>query len=621
MKKEIAELRKLMSEEGMDVYYVPSGDPHGSEYVNDHYKSCEFLSGLLAENEELIVTADKAYIWTDSRFFLQAERELAGSGIELMKMAEEGVPTVIEFLKDMIAEFGRVNESGTFTVGFDGSTMQASKGIELEKELPDLLSSAECSENGGDIRGRVRLLYSEDLADRIWHDRPEIRPSDIWEFPISSAGMSAADKIDMIRGKMEDKAADHLLVSDLTETAWLLNLRASDILYTPVFFSYILLGKDDTRLYVMDGALDKLRESCGTPNGLPESLDFVTVRPYDEIYSDIASISAGERIWMDPASISFSLWKSVPDRNMIISEASPVALAKSVKNETEIRCTRNAHIKDGAAVTRFIKWIKDAAADETQTEISAADHLEARRREMEGCFDLSFETISGYGPNGAIVHYAPSAETDLEIRPEGFLLVDSGGQYIDGTTDITRTIAVGPLTQQMKDHYTYVLKGHIAVARYVITPETLHKQLDDASREALRAAGLDFGHGVSHGVGHVLAVHEGPAGIRRKEEPCGLVPGMIITDEPGVYIAGEYGIRIENELLMTDGAAKGYPEGSVVSETITCVPYEREAINKELLTQDEIAWIDNYHAWVREQLLPYMDEEMSSFVEDQTRPL
>ena len=621
MKKEIAELRKLMAEEGIDVYYVPSGDPHGSEYVNDHYKSCEFLSGLLAENEELIVTADKACIWTDSRFFLQADRELAGSGIELMKIAEEGVPTVNEFLKDMIAEFGKANETDAFTIGFDGSTMQASKGLGLEEELGMLLCSAEDADRSGAESKRIRFVYSDDLADRIWHDRPVIKPSEIWEFPLSSAGRTAADKITAIRSKMEEKEADHLLISDLTETAWMLNLRGADILYTPVFFSYILLGKDETRLYVMDGALEKLRESCGTANGLPEDLGSVSVRPYDEIFSDIASIPAGESIWMDPSSVNYSLWKSAPDKDKIISDASPVALAKSVKNETEISCTRNAHVKDGVAVTRFIKWIKEAAADEPQTEISAADYLEARRREMDGCFDLSFETISGYGPNGAIVHYAPSAGTDLEIKPEGFLLVDSGGQYIDGTTDITRTIAVGPLTQQMKDHYTYVLKGHIALARYVIMPETMHKQLDDASREALRAAGLDFGHGVGHGVGHVLAVHEGPAGIRRKEEPCGLVPGMIISDEPGVYIAGEYGIRIENELLMTDGASMGYPEGSVVSETITYVPYEREAINKELLTEEEIAWIDDYHTCVRAKLMPYMDEEMRSFVEEQTRPL
>ena len=616
MKKEIIELQKLMYEEGIDVYYVPSGDPHGSEYVNDHFRSCEFLSGLLAENEELIVTENSAYIWTDSRFFLQADRELAGSGIELMKMGEEGVPTVTEFLKDMVGRFRESNDSDDFVIGFDGSTMPACKGLELEKELAGILPDSMASEYG-----RVRIKCDEDLADRIWTDRPEIIPSDIWELPLSSAGMKADEKIELIRAAMDEKKADYLLISDLTQTAWLLNLRGADILYTPVFYSYILLGRDDVKLYVMDGALDRLSEKSGTSNGLPEGLGYVSVCPYDDIFRDIASIDTGKKIWIDPSAVSYSLWVSADDEDRIINEASPLALAKSVKNGTEISCTRNAHIRDGAAVTRFIKWIKETAGKETQTEISAADHLEACRREMEGCFDLSFETISGYGPNGAIVHYAPSPETDLEIKPEGFLLVDSGGQYIDGTTDITRTIAVGPLTQEMKDNYTYVLKGHIALARYKITPETTHKQLDDASREALRSAGLDFGHGVGHGVGHVLAVHEGPAGIRRKDEPCGLVPGMIISDEPGVYIAGEYGIRIENELLMTDGESKGYPAGTVVSETITCVPYEREAINKDLLTAEETEWINDYHKWVREVLLPYMDDEMKDFVIEQTRPL
>ncbi|MBE6041826.1 MAG: aminopeptidase P family protein [Clostridiales bacterium] len=607
MKKEIVELQKIMLREGIDVFFEPAGDPHGSEYVNDHYKACEFLSGLTAENEALVVTQEGAYIWTDGRFFLQADRQLAGSGIELMKMAVEGVPTVMEFmlsLADKAAEAaGSDGKAGDrrFVIGFDGNTAPAGLYAELSKTFEG--------------RDDVEFRWDADLASEVWKERPEIVPSKIWEFPLTSAGKSASEKISEVRKAMAEKGADCLILTDLMETAWLLNLRGADILYTPVFFSYILLTQDECRLYVMDGSLDELK-SCGTENGLPEGLGSVSVRNYEDIYADAAAIPADRKVWMDLSSANCSLYMQLQSRDKIINELTPVALAKTVKNETEIRSTLNAHIKDGVAVTKFIKWIKEAACSSAQTEISAADRLEGFRSEQDGWFDLSFETISGYGPNAAIIHYAPTPETDLEIRPEGFLLVDSGGQYIDGTTDITRTIAVGPLTQEMIDDYTLVLKGHIALSTYVIRPETTHKELDEATRTALRARGLDYGHGVSHGVGHVLAVHEGPAGVRKKDEPCGLVPGMIVSNEPGYYKAGEFGIRIENEILFKDGG-----NGTAVSEPITMVPYEREAINVSLLTDEEIRWVNDYHKKVRETLLPLVDEETAEFVIRETEPL
>ncbi len=629
MKKEITELQKLMREEGIDVYYVPEADPHGSEMVNDHFKSCEFLSGLLAENEELVVTEDSAYIWTDSRFFIQAERELAGSGIQLMKMKEEGVPTVTEFLKDMIRRFGDTHESGSFVVGFDGSTMPAHTGLVFEKVFAELLTEDDDSDYG-----RVKLRYDEDLADRVWKDRPAVVPSKIWELPMTSAGRTAGEKLAQIRKVMEERGAGHLVLTDLTQPAWLLNLRGDDVKHTPVFFSYMLISRDSATLYVMDGALDDLKEKHGTGNCLPEALSDIIVKSYSDIFDDVAALPADEKIWMDPSTANYLLWISAPNEENIIAEETPVAAAKAVKNDAEISAAFRTHVKDGIAVTKFIKWLKDRAAccDEEGyltdpetgrhlTEIAAAEHLDANRFEQDGCFDLSFGTIPGYGPNGAVVHYAPSPETDLEIKGEGFLLVDSGGQYTEGTTDITRTIAVGPLTQQMIDNYTLVLKGHIALAGYVVMPDTTFSELDYASREALRSAGLEFGHGVSHGVGHVLSVHEHPGGIERKEGPCGFKAGMMMSNEPGYYEAGEYGIRIENVILMEDGAAEGYPEGSLVSRNLTCVPYERAAINRSLLTEDEIAWVDSYHAWVRETLTPLLDDETAEFVRQQTMPL
>ena len=598
MKEEIIRLREQMRWDGMDAYYAPAGDPHGSEYVNDHYKACEFLSGLKAENETLIVTQDGAWIWTDGRFFLQADRELAGSGIELMKMGVEGVPSSMDFMLDLAEEYGKTH-GGRFVIGFDGNTVPASFEEELMK------------------KARERKLYNVDwkwdrgTVDAVWKDRPEIRPSKIWQLPLSSAGMTCAAKISMVRSEMKKKGADALLLTDLTETAWLFNLRGADIDYTPVFFSYALITKDKTILYVMDGAADDLLEK-----DFDENLSFVEFRNYDEIGDDLFELPREYRIWMDFRTTNVLLRTKILDPETIINEPTPVYYAKTVKNDTEIMSTINAHIKDGAAMTEFICWIKDIAAKEAQTEISAADHLEMLRRRQKDCFDLSFGAISGYGPNGAIIHYAPSEETNLEIKPEGFLLMDSGGQYIDGTTDITRTIAVGPLSRDMIDGYTRVLKGHIALSRYVITPETTYKQLDECSRTALREAGLDYQHGVSHGVGHVLAVHEGPAGVKKTDTPHEIKPGMIMSNEPGLYIAGEYGIRIENEILMKDGG-----NGTIISEPITFVPYERTAINTALLTDEELEWINAYHATVREKLLPLIDEEAKGFLLSETEPL
>ena len=602
MKQEIIELRSQMSAEGMDVYYVPAGDPHGSEYVNDHYKACEFLSGLLAENETLIVTDDGAWIWTDGRFFLQADRELAGSGIELMKMGVDGVPTPMEFMVDLAKKYFETHK-GEFAIGFDGRTVPAGLDAELRKAF---------SEAG--LEGVV-WKFDKDLAGRIWKDRPAIRPSDIWQLPLSSAGMTAADKVSLVREKMAERGADVLVLADLTSTAWLFNLRGADIDYTPVFFSFAVITQDQAILYVMDGTLDDLRKK-----GFDEDLSFVEFRNYDQIYDDVSGYGSDRKVWMDLKSANYDLLMAVrgvdSDTDNVINETDPVTLAKTVKNETEIHSTINAHIKDGVAVTKFIRWIKEAAKTSRQTEISAADHLEALRREQQDCFDLSFGSISGYGPNGAIVHYAPSPETDLEIKPEGFLLMDSGGQYLDGTTDITRTIAVGPLTQEMKEGYTRVLKGHIALSRYVITPETTYKQLDECTRASLREVGLDYMHGVSHGVGHVLAVHEGPAGVKKTDTPHELKPGMIMSNEPGLYIAGEYGIRIENEILMKDGGSD-----TLISEPITMVPYEREAIVTDLLTDEELEWINNYHSSVREVLMPFMDGADRDFLIKETEPI
>ena len=594
MKQEIVELRNLINDEGVDVYYIPSGDFHSSEYVNDYFKAREFMSNLTGEAGDMLVTEDGAWLWTDGRYFLQAEQQLAGTGIELMRMAEPGVPTIMEFIEELFSNKKNSQPKSSYIIGFDGRVVPASFGLALEEKF------------GGE-EWNVKFKTDEDLVDKIWKTRPELMPSEIWDFPIESAGLDSEEKICAVREKMKAQGTDYLLITDLMESAWLFNLRASDILYTPVFFSFTLLTQDSVKLYVMDGAFK---------NGLPERLSFVELRDYNDIYKDVSEMDASKSVWYDSNSCNYELYCRMPSAIKKHDAYTPVAMMKIIKNETEIASAKHAHIKDGAAVTQLIKWLKDNVSKQKLTEIAVVDKLEELCRGQEGCFDLSFETISGYGPNGAIIHYAPTPETNADVRPEGFLLLDSGRQYMDGTTDITRTIAVGPLTQEMIDDYTYVLKAHVDVHLLKLKPGMNGMDLDAAGRKARKEVGLDFKHGLAHGVGHVLGVHEGPNTIRRVPKPIDLKSGMIMSNEPGVYIDGEFGIRIENLMLFIEDE-----EANLVNEPLTCVPYERKAINTELMTDEEIAWVDRYHEWVRDTLVPLLDEETAEFVREETKPL
>ncbi len=589
MKKEIVGLRKLMAEEGIDAYFVPSGDFHGSEYVNDYFRMRAFLSGFTGSAGELLITGDGAWLWTDGRYFLQAASQLEGSGIELMKMGEEGVPSVTDFLQELACAADK-----EFVIGFDGRVVPSKFG----NELKDIFSKSD---------KKVSFRINMDLGGEVWKDRPAIRPSKVWELPVSSAGIDTADKISAVRTEMASAGADHLLITDLMESAWLFNLRADDILYTPVFFSFVLITQDDVNLYVMDGTL---------ADGLPERLSFVTVKAYEDIYKDVAALSAGSTLWLDSATCNCALYGSVPEGVRIHDALTPPALMKIIKNEAEIEGMKRAHVLDGVAVTKLIKWLKDTALTVPKTELSVSAKLKELRLSSDECFDLSFETIAGYGPNGAIIHYSPTPESDAEVKPEGFLLVDSGGQYRGGTTDITRTIAVGPLTEEMIVDYTYVLKAHLAMAMFKLAPEMNSVEIDNAARAEMKAAGLDFNHGLSHGVGHVLSVHEGPNGIKKGKPSYPVSAGMIMSNEPGVYIEGGFGIRIENMVVFEEDK-----EGIIVNKPLTCVPYERQAIKKELLTDEQLRYVNEYHKWVRETLTPLLDDETASWLAAETAEL
>ena len=567
MTKQLEELRVQMKKHNIDIYIVPTTDYHGSEYVNDYFKCREYLSGFTGSAGTLAVTQDTAALWTDGRYFLQAEAELSGSGIELMREGMKGVPTLEEYIEALCRQ-------KRLTIGFDGRVISAGQGSSFE--------------------AMADIVWDTDLAGKVWKDRPEIEPSHIYELDISVTGETCRSKLARVRSKMGD--SDFLLVTRLEQIAWLYNLRGDDVEHTPVFFAFALIGNDTDTLYVMD-----------------DSFERQNTRPYMQIFDDLKSLR-GCSISLEKSAASYALVRCLHSSVDITDEANPIELMKAVKNDTEIACTRNAHIRDGAAMVKFLYWIKNNAESRYITEISAADYLEECRRQ-QGAYDLSFDTIAGYEEHGAIIHYQAIEQTDVQIKPEGFLLVDSGGQYRDGTTDITRTIALGPVTCDRRYAYTAVLKSNIRLAAAKFGYETTGAELDVIARKPLIDRGFDFNHGTGHGVGHMLSVHEGPNTISRRGDKCCMAPGMITSDEPGVYFAGEYGIRLENEILCKED------KNGLCFETITICPFDREAIDVNMLEDDELEFLNRYHGRVYDILKDYLDENEAKWLMKQTEPL
>ena len=570
MRKQLEELRVQMKKHNIDIYIVPTTDYHGSEYVNDYFKCREYISGFTGSAGTLAVTQDTAALWTDGRYFLQAEAQLSGSGIELMKEGTEGVPTLEQYIEALSCE----KQDRKLRLGFDGRVVSAVQGSRFE--------------------AFAEVVWDIDLAGEIWKDRPEIKPSHIYELDISAAGETFRSKLARVRREMGD--CDFLLVTKLEQIAWLYNLRGDDVEHTPVFFAFALIGRDTDAFYVMD-----------------DSFKRENTRPYMQIFDDLKSLRNCS-LSLEKSGTSYALAGCLHSSVDITDETNPIELMKAVKNDTEIACTRNAHIRDGAAMVKFLYWIKNKAGRQYITEISAADYLEECRRQ-QGAYDLSFDTIAGYEEHGAIIHYQATKQSDVQIKPEGFLLVDSGGQYRDGTTDITRTIALGPVTCDRRYAYTAVLKSNIRLAAAKFRYETTGAELDVIARKPLKDRGFDFNHGTGHGVGHMLSVHEGPNTISRRGDKCCIVPGMITSDEPGVYFAGEYGIRLENEILCIE-------EGDgLCFETITLCPFDREAIEVNMLEDDELEFLNRYHSRVYDTLKEYLDEDEARWLLKQTEPL
>ncbi len=588
----LAALRELMKKNSVDAYIIPTDDFHSSEYVGAYFKTREFMSGFTGSAGTLVVMSDRALLWTDGRYFIQAEAELSGSGIELMKSGQEGVPNISEFLKENLADGS--------TVGFDGRTVSIDFAAKLEKKLADK---------------NIFYNYDLDLAGDVWTGRPELSSEPVWEIPVSYVGERRCDKLSRIREKMRAEGADIFVVSALDEIAWTLNLRGSDIPCNPVFLSYMLIFYDKCLLYVNEKILsEEIIKNL--------SDDGIYIRPYNDIYRDLKEMQDGQIILYDGKLTNYKLKMSIPNRQKTVDKPSPVELMKAVKNPTEYENERLAHIKDGVAVTKFIYWLKNEADKPTTTEISAAAKLEEFRQQEEGYLGPSFDTIAAYGPHGAIVHYEPTEETNISLKPEGFLLVDSGGQYMEGTTDITRTITLGPLTEEEKKAYTLVLMGHLNLAAAKFLYGTRGENLDYVAREPLWRYGMDFNHGTGHGVGYFLNVHEGPNRIHFKitdDRPRSAIfeEGMITSDEPGLYIEGKFGIRHENLLLCRNGEKNEYGQ-FMYFENLTWVPFDREAIDTSLMSNREIKLLNAYHEQVYKKISPFLNDEESVWLRDVT---
>ncbi|MDO4983387.1 MAG: aminopeptidase P family protein [Eubacteriales bacterium] len=583
------QLRAEMKKRGIDAYIVPSSDFHGSEYVGEYFKVREYLSGFTGSAGTLVVLENSAALWTDGRYFLQAARQLADSGIELMKMGESGVKNIESYLADTLKE-GAV-------IGFDGRTVSCSFANSLTKVV---------GEKG------MTLYGEEDLAGYVWTDRPALSAEKVWRMD-EALSEPRRLKLKKLREKLAQRKCDVLLLSGLEEIAWLLNLRGNDVESTPVFLSYMIITADKALLFadieIFDADIRAELEGDG-----------VKLLPYEEIENVLKAESTGKRVWADKESTNFRLMGCLAGAEYIEKKRNPVVFMKAVKSEEECNGMRWAHIKDGAACVKFIYWLKTNVGKEKITELSASEKLLAFRAEQDGFIEKSFESIVGYGPHGAIIHYAPNEATDCVVEPRGLLLVDSGGHYVDGTTDITRTIVVGELTEEEKHAFTLVLKGHLRLSAAKFKYGVGGGTLDYLAREPLWAEGLDYNHGTGHGVGFVLSVHEGPQRIHSKGDNIVVTmePGMITSNEPGLYIEGKFGIRHENLLLCVENEKTDF--GRFLSfENLTMVPYDLDGIDASMLTEEEKRLLNSYHRTVCETISPFLNDEERAWLEKVTR--
>lgn len=583
-------LREVMRREHLSAFIFPSTDAHQSEYVADHWQGRTWISGFNGSAGTAVVTMKSAALWTDSRYFLAAEEQLKGTEFQLMKLKIEGNPTISEWLAQEL-------QGENAEVGLDGMVNSYHETMGL---IADLRKS-----------GGITVRTNFDPLGLIWTDRPAIPANPVEIQPMEFAGESVASKISRIRTALRQRHADGMLISALDDIAWTLNLRGTDVHCVPVFVSYLLISSQQVSLYVDSAKINDEVKAYLTENG-------ISLYPYNKVAEGLERYSE-YNILLDGDETSYFLWKTVKCQE-IIAGNSPVPAMKAQKNDREIAGFRQAMLRDGVAMVKFLRWLKPAVEAGGQTEISIDGKLTSLRAEQHLFRDISFDTIAGYQAHGAIVHYEATPETDVALKPEGLILIDSGAQYQDGTTDITRTIALGPVTEEMKHVYTLVLKGHIQLELAKFPDGASGTQLDALARECMWREGYNYLHGTGHGVGACLSVHEGPHQIRMEWKPTPLRAGMTVTDEPGLYLSGKFGVRIENTLLIKDYQTTEFGK-FLQMESLTLCPIDLTPVDFSMLQPEEIEWLDTYHRDVFEKLSPYLEGEDLEWLREATRPV
>lgn len=584
-------LRRWMKENALTAFIFPSSDPHDSEYVADHWKTREWISGFSGSAGTAVVTLQHAALWTDSRYFIAAAKELAGSEYQLMKERMAGTPSISEWLASELAEYENP------IVGVDGSVNTYADVADLKQSLA--------------TKGNMLVRCTDDPMDVLWHDRPVIPNNKVCLHPLKYAGETTESKLSRIRESLVKQGAAGLLVTALDEIAWVLNLRGSDVHCNPVFVSYLLISSNNATLYINREKLSEdVSEYLSTEN--------IDVEEYESVENGLKKYT-GKSLLIDVHSTNYTLSTAV-DSDKIHVGTSPIPMMKAIKNKVEQDGFRAAMLRDGVAMVKFLAWIKGAVEAGGQTEITLADRLEALRAEQQHFKGISFDTIVGYEAHGAIVHYEATPETDISIEPHGFVLIDSGAQYEDGTTDITRTIALGELTDEQRRVYTLVLKGHIQLDLCRFPSGACGSQIDAIAREPMWREGYNYLHGTGHGVGSYLNVHEGPHQIRMEWRPAPMQAGMTVTNEPGLYLEGKFGVRIENTLLIVPAETTAFGE-FLKFETLTLAPIDTTPIVLDLLTEEERLWINNYHRRVFESLSPYLAGHERKWLEEATRSI
>lgn len=580
----LAALRDVLKSQGVSAFIIPSTDPHLSEYVAPHWHSREWISGFNGSAGTVVVTLEKAGLWTDSRYFLQAADQLQGTGIDLYKEMLPETPSIAQFLTSEL----KAGEA----VGIDATVFSTRGALALREEL-----AAE----------GIALKALADPMAAIWSNRPAIPQDPIVVHPLRYAGRTATEKLSDIRQALAAKGAEALFVSLLDEIAWTLNLRGSDVHCNPVFVAYLYIGKEETILFT---------DAAKVPQETADYLSSigVSVAPYTEAVAALRQLQ-GVKLLLDLPKTNAAIYEAAQQGCTIIESASPICLMKSVKNEVEQAGFREAMIRDGVAMVKFLRWLKPAVERGGQTELTIDEKLCALRAEQADYRGISFDTIAGYGAHGAIVHYEATPETDIPLEPKGLLLLDSGGQYLDGTTDLTRTIALGPTTEEERTDYTLVLKGFLALMNAEFPAGTCGTQLDVLARQAMWKRGINYLHGTGHGVGSYLCVHEGPHQIRMNHMPTLLQAGMTVTDEPGIYKAGKHGVRTENTLLIVPAQETAF--GTFFRfEPLTLCPIDKAPIERAMLTAEEVEWLNSYHRTVYEKLSPRLDEETREWLKE-----